>query len=95
VWGGQNLEISFRVWMCGGSLEFVPCSRVGHIFRPGHPYNMTGAKGKGDVHGRNSMRLAEVWMDDYKRFYYMHRYDLKGKDFGDVEDRREIRKRLN
>ena len=63
--------------MCGGSLEFVPCSRVGHIFRPGHPYNMTGAKGKGDVHGRNSMRLAEVWMDDYKRFYYMHRHDLK------------------
>ncbi|CAF1233072.1 unnamed protein product [Adineta ricciae] len=95
VWGGENLEISFRVWMCGGSLEFVPCSRVGHIFRPGHPYNMTGAKGKGDVHGRNSMRLAEVWMDDYKRFYYMHRHDLKGKDYGDVEDRRAIRKRLN
>ncbi|CAF1111639.1 unnamed protein product [Rotaria sordida] len=95
VWGGENLEISFRVWMCGGSLEFVPCSRVGHIFRPGHPYNMTGEKGKGDVHGRNSMRLAEVWMDDYKRFYYMHRHDLKGKDFGDVESRREIRKRLN
>jgi polypeptide N-acetylgalactosaminyltransferase len=66
--------------MCGGSLEFVPCSRVGHIFRPGHPYNMTGAKGKGDVHGRNSMRLAEVWMDDYKRFYYMHRHDLKVRD---------------
>jgi polypeptide N-acetylgalactosaminyltransferase len=95
VWGGENLEISFRVWMCGGSLEFVPCSRVGHIFRPGHPYNMTGTKGKGDVHGRNSMRLAEVWMDDYKRFYYMHRHDLRGKDFGDVEDRRSIRTRLN
>ncbi|CAF3858812.1 unnamed protein product [Rotaria sp. Silwood2] len=94
VWGGENLEISFRVWMCGGSLEFVPCSRVGHIFRPGHPYNMTGEKGKGDVHGRNSMRLAEVWMDDYKRFYYMHRHELLGKDFGDVEERRAIRTRL-
>ncbi|CAF3344107.1 unnamed protein product [Rotaria socialis] len=95
VWGGENLELSFRVWMCGGSLEFVPCSRVGHIFRPGHPYNMTGEKGKGDVHGRNSMRLAEVWMDDYKRLYYLHRRELLGKDFGDVEDRRAIRTRLN
>jgi polypeptide N-acetylgalactosaminyltransferase len=36
--------------------------------------------GKGDVHGRNSMRLAEVWMDDYKRFYYLHRHDLKVKE---------------
>jgi hypothetical protein len=26
------------------------------------------------------MRLAEVWMDDYKRFYYMHRHDLKVKE---------------
>lgn len=95
VWGGENLELSFRTWMCGGSLEFVPCSHVGHIFRPGHPYNMTGEKGLGDVHGRNSMRLAEVWMDDYKRLYYMHRRDLKGKDFGDVSSRRAIREKLN
>jgi len=95
VWGGENLELSFRTWMCGGVLEFVPCSHVGHIFRPGHPYNMTGEKGKGDVHGRNSMRLAEVWMDEYKRLYYMHRRDLIGKDYGDVSDRVELRKKLN
>ena len=37
---------------------------------------MTGAKGKGDVNGRNSMRLAEVWLDEYKRLFYLSRKDL-------------------
>ncbi|KAI6215525.1 Polypeptide N-acetylgalactosaminyltransferase [Aphelenchoides besseyi] len=95
IWGGENLEISFRVWMCGGSIEFIPCSRVGHIFRAGHPYNMTGPGNNKDVHGTNSKRLAEVWMDDYKRLYYMHRPELREKYVGDLSERHELRKRLN
>lgn len=38
---------------------------------------MTGRGGNKDVHGTNSKRLAEVWMDDYKRLYYMYRMGLK------------------
>ena len=32
--------------------------------------------GNKDTHGINSMRLAEVWMDGYKRLFYTHRRDL-------------------
>ncbi|BFY97302.1 hypothetical protein BsWGS_00342 [Bradybaena similaris] len=91
VWGGENLELSFRVWMCGGKLEFVPCSRVGHIFRSSHPYTFPGNK---DTHGANSVRLAEVWMDSYKRLFYMHRRDLLSTDYGDITERKKLREQL-
>lgn len=60
--------------MCGGTLEIIPCSRVGHIFRSFHPYKFPGNK---DTHGINTARTVEVWMDDYKRFFYLNRPDLK------------------
>jgi len=49
--------------MCGGSLYIEPCSRVGHVFRLHRPYS---APNHEDTMARNSMRLAEVWMDDFK-----------------------------
>jgi len=88
-WGGENLELSFRVWRCGGSMEIHPCSHVGHIFRPFHPYHIPH-----DSHGINTARMAEVWMDEFKRFFYMHRADLKGADIGDLTARHAIKDRL-
>lgn len=39
---------------------------------------------------RNSVRLAEVWLDDYKEYYYQRIGNEKG-DFGDVSGRLELR----
>ena len=70
IWGGENIELSFRIWMCGGSLHIVPCSRVGHIFRAYLPYTFPYSLGGGDIILKNYQRLVEVWMDEYKVYYY-------------------------
>jgi len=88
VWGGENLEMSFRIWQCGAILETIPCSRVGHIFRSFHPYTFPGNK---DTHGINTARTVEVWMDDYKKLFYMHRPDLLSTDLGSLENRLKFR----
>ena len=43
----------------------------------------------------NSMRLAEVWLDDYKKYFYQIRQNLIGKSYGNVSSRMELRKKLN
>uniref|UniRef100_A0A3Q0KBU6 Polypeptide N-acetylgalactosaminyltransferase n=1 Tax=Schistosoma mansoni TaxID=6183 RepID=A0A3Q0KBU6_SCHMA len=91
IWGGENLELSFKVWMCGGILETVVCSLVGHIFRGRSPYKWNvNVK---DPLKRNLLRLADVWLDDYKRFYYA-RIGFKTIDFGDVSERKALREKL-
>ncbi|XP_038209998.1 putative polypeptide N-acetylgalactosaminyltransferase 9 isoform X2 [Zerene cesonia] len=90
IWGGENLELSFKTWMCGGTLEIVPCSHVGHIFRKRSPYKWrTGV----NVLKKNSVRLAEVWLDDYAKYYYQRVGNDKG-DYGDISSRVALRENL-
>ncbi|MBW02968.1 Polypeptide N-acetylgalactosaminyltransferase 16, partial [Eschrichtius robustus] len=43
----------------------------------------------------NTKRTAEVWMDEYKQYYYEARPSAIGKAFGSVATRIEQRKKMN
>ncbi|XP_054636551.1 polypeptide N-acetylgalactosaminyltransferase 6 [Dunckerocampus dactyliophorus] len=94
IWGGENVEMSFRVWQCGGQLEIISCSVVGHVFRTKSPHTFP----KGTEITRNQVRLAEVWMDDYKQIFYRRNQKAaamaREHTYGDISDRLKLRENL-
>ncbi|KAK0401542.1 hypothetical protein QR680_015844 [Steinernema hermaphroditum] len=92
IWGGEQYELSFKLWMCGGEMVDAPCSRVGHIYRCKYiPFPNPGI---GDFVSRNYKRVAEVWMDEYKEYLYKRRPAVRKIEIGNLNRQKAIRERL-
>ena len=89
----QNLEISLRAWMCGGTVEIVPCSHVGHVFK------QLQSRDNLPIHresiDRSKIRLAEVWLDEYKELFYKLSPDLLGKPCGNMAQLLQLKEKLH
>ncbi|XP_046575638.1 probable N-acetylgalactosaminyltransferase 7 [Haliotis rubra] len=98
VWGGENFQLSFKMWMCGGRMEMVPCSRVGHVYHSGMPYSLNINKKrptKMSVIKHNYLRVVEGWMDEYKEYFYIREPDVRHRAHEvNVTDQLELRKKL-
>ena len=92
IWGGENVEMSVRVWRCGGSLLAVPCSHVGHVYRKNTPHTVPGGlRAKQDTLNTNTARFVEVLLDEYKDFYYYLNPSSKNEDnLGDLSTRKAL-----
>ncbi|KAM7536579.1 hypothetical protein Aperf_G00000084984 [Anoplocephala perfoliata] len=92
IWGCEQYELSFKIWMCGGRMVDSPCSRIGHIYRGAASFPSAG---KGDFLSRNYRRLMDVWMDNYTNYIYQRRPHLRSVDPGDLTEQRAIRDKLH
>ncbi len=63
----KTILLRTQVWQCGGSMEVIPCSRIGHLYRRS-TYSFEGDATK--IKAKNNVRLVEVWMSDLKHLYY-------------------------
>ncbi|XP_060230076.1 inactive polypeptide N-acetylgalactosaminyltransferase-like protein 5 isoform X1 [Meriones unguiculatus] len=90
LWGGENVELSLRIWMCGGQLFILPCSRVGHIIKTQNKNNL----GFNKALSKNTLRVAHVWLDEYKENFFLQRPSLRYVSCGNITERVELRKRL-
>ena len=51
---------NFQIWQCGGRIEILPCSHVGHIFRKASPHDFPRGANSGKILNANLIRVSEV-----------------------------------
>ncbi|XP_039264523.2 N-acetylgalactosaminyltransferase 7-like [Styela clava] len=96
IWGGENFELSYKIWMCGGEVLFVPCSRVGHIYRlPGWSGNPPPDYVPSNPSLRNYIRVVETWWDEYKEYFYASRPETINMPYGDISEQVKYRRDHN
>jgi len=81
MWGAENVEMPFRIWMCGGRVEGIPCSLTYHIYRKGG----IGYKSPDKSIVMNRLRTARIWMDEW--YMIAKFFILFGKSDKEKEDR--------
>lgn len=95
LWGGEQFDLSFRIWSCGGTIECLPCARAGHVFRSKEYWQGQAYPVDGRMVIRNKRRVAAVWMDEYQILSNLALSPLPKKiGLGSFEYMRGIRKRL-
>ncbi|XP_064644757.1 N-acetylgalactosaminyltransferase 7-like [Lineus longissimus] len=88
---GADLEMSFKVWQCGGRVEFVPCSHIAVLDKK--QTTDFDSSNSSTVHV-NLKLIAMTWMDNIKANVYRTYPMLQHITIGDNSQMMTTRKRL-
>ena len=79
--------------MCGGEMEIVPCSKVGHIYKVRNVY--TYPKGAVKTLLCNNKRVARAWLDQFEILYNFTLTNAKlQENCGDISYVKDTKRRL-
>lgn len=93
IWNGENYELSLKLWLCSGGLLQVPCSRIVHLSKSHTAYRTS--PDNTDFVTHNLKRVAEVWLDDYKKYVYRGNPNgYENVDAGDLTEQFKLKERL-
>merc|ERR1719336_2879155 len=67
AWGGENIDQSLRIWLCGGRIEVAEGAFVAHMWRdPKNPKTQLKYPIPTNDVMRNKARAATAWLDEFK-----------------------------
>lgn len=92
-WGGENIDQSFRIWLCGGEMKMASSAEVAHMWRGSDRktranYQVIGSSGK------NRLRAAMAWMGPLAEKIRTEFPIGQSGDPGDLSNIWEVRDRL-
>ena len=69
-WGGENIDQSLRIWLCGGEIVSAHDSVVAHMWRDPEKQNTVARYvSKQNAVAKNRFRAATAWYGEYMFFF--------------------------
>ena len=71
-WGGENVEISLKTWMCGGDVLYVPCSQIFHHNAKRSPMNHGDRKKASFFYHNAALVIKSFFSEEAFRDFALH-----------------------